>query len=234
MEKKAGQKGAVMVEASIYVPLVICVVIMLIYYGLFIMQQYMLMYEANRVAIVIAREEAYLGYDKFGMGADNQIDFEWGDGKFPSGAQVKAYYNEYSNKVSHIYREIGGVISAIGGGPEAASAGRMAGAGRESVLLAIGTVSDADIKIDRGIFGTKVIVSFTHALPTPGVLEYLGLGEQMQIRSSAYSYSVNGSSMVRNVDFAVDLVNYILDKFHVGDKVDDFVGKMNKVLDKIL
>lgn len=223
-----------MVEASIYVPLVVCVVIMLMYYGLFAMQQYLLMYEADRVAIVIAREEAYLGYDKFGMGADNQIDFDWGESQQPSAAEVKGYYEEYHSKVSHIYREIGGVAAAIGGGPEAASAERLAGAGRESVLLAVGTVSDAEINIDRGIFGTKVVVSFTHTLPTPGVLEYLGLDEQLQLRSCAYSYSVNGSSMVRNVDFAVDLVNYILDKFHVGDKVDDFVGKMNKVLDKIL
>ncbi len=224
-----------MVEASIYVPLVLCVVMMLMYYGLFIMQQYMLMYQAERVAIVIAREEAYLGYEKFGMGQENQIDFDWGDSKQPSASQIKSYYDEYNEKVSNIYREIGGIISAIGwSAPEAASEGRFANAGRESVLLAIGTVGDTDIEVDRGIFGTKVIVHLTYTLPTPGVLKYLGLEDRLQISSSAYSYSVNGSSMVRNVDFAVDLVNYILDKFNVGDTVDDFVGKMNSVLDKIL
>lgn len=234
MEKK-NQKGAIMVEAAIYVPLVLCVVMMLIYYGLFAMQQYMLMYQAERVAIVIAREEAYLGYDKFGMGNNNQIDFDWGEAQQPSKGQVKAYYEEYTSRVSNIYREIGGVVAAIGWShPDVAGEARFANAGRESIFLAIGTVSDADVQVDRGLFGTKVIVSFTHTLPTPGVLKYFGLEDSMQISSCAYSYSVNGSSMVRNVDFAVDLVNYILDKFGVGDKVDDFVGKMNSVLDKIL
>jgi len=232
--KKTDQKGAIMVEASIYVPLVLCVVMMLMYYGLFAMQQYMLMYEAERVSIVIAREEAYLGYEQFGMGQNNQIDFNWGESGMPAAEQVKAYYEEYSNKVSNIYREIGGVIAAIGGGGPAADADRFAGAGREAVLLAVGTVSDADIEVNRGLFGTKVVVSFTHTLPTPAVLKYLGLEERLQIGSCAYSYSVNGSSVVRNVDFAVDLVKYILDKFNVGDQVSDFVGKLNDVLDKIL
>jgi len=235
MEKRFNEKGAIMVEASIYVPLTLCVVMALMYYGLFAMQQYLLTYEAERVAIIVAREEAYLGYEQFGMGQDNQIDFDWGDAGQPAADQVKAYYDEYNNKISHIYREIGGVISAIGGGSaEAVSSARLIGAGREAVFLAIGTVHDAEITIDRGIFGTKVIVNIRHTIPMPGVLKYLGLEDGFQFGSAAYSYSVNGSSMVRNVDFAVDLVNYILDRFHVGNTVDDFIEKLNKVLDVIL
>lgn len=235
MNNHSREKGAIMVEASIYVPIVLCVVMMMIYYAIFAMQQYMLMYEAERVSIIVAREEAYLGYEHFEMGQNNQIDFNWGDSGQPSTEQVKAYYNEYSNKISHIYREIGGVIQAIGWStPPAASEDRLKGAGRETVFLALGTVKDADINIDRGIFGTKVVVSIEHTFPTPGVLKYLGMEDKLAIKSSAYTFSVNGTSMVRNVDFACDLVTYILDKFGVGDKVSDFVGKMNSVLDKIL
>ncbi len=235
MKNHSREKGAIMVEASIYVPIVLCVVMMMIYYAIFTMQQYMLMYEAERVSMIVGREEAYLGYEHFQMGQDNQIDFNWGESGQPSSDQVKAYYEEYTNKVSHIYREIGGVIKASGlYNPAVASEGRLRGAGRETVFLALGTVGDADIQVDRGIFGTKVVVRIAHAFPTPGVLKYLGLGDQLAVKSSAYTFSINGTSMVRNVDFACDLVTYILEKFGVGDKVSDFVGKMNSVLDKIL
>lgn len=235
MGRKSGQRGAIMVEASIYVPIVLCVVMMLMYYGLFTIQTYMMTYEAERVAIVVAREEAYLGYEHFEMGSNNLIDFKWEGENQPPAEQVKAYYDEYNSKISNIYREIGGLLSAIGvTNPAPAAAERLAGAGREAVFLAIGTMSDAEVDVSRSIFGAKVVVRLTHSLPTPGVLKYLGLGEHMQLKATAYSYSVNGSSMVRNVDFAVDLVKYILDKFGVGEKVDDFVEKLNSVLDKIL
>ena len=68
MKRKTSEKGAIMVEAAIYVPLVLCTVMALIYLALFNMQEYMMMYEAQRVASVVAREEAYIGYDRFGMG----------------------------------------------------------------------------------------------------------------------------------------------------------------------
>ena len=81
MGKKLSEKGAIMVEAAIYMPLVLCTVMALIYLALFNMQEYMMMYEVQRVASVVAREEAYIGYEGFGMGADNEIDFRWGEGE---------------------------------------------------------------------------------------------------------------------------------------------------------
>ena len=41
-------------------PLVLCTVMALLYLALFNMQEYMMMYESQRVAAVAAREEAYL------------------------------------------------------------------------------------------------------------------------------------------------------------------------------
>ena len=43
MNGKDPEKGAVMVEAAIYVPLVLCTVMALIYLALFNMQEYMMM-----------------------------------------------------------------------------------------------------------------------------------------------------------------------------------------------
>ena len=62
------ENGAIMVEATIYMPLVLCTVMALLYLALFNMQEYLLMYQAQRVAAVVSREEAYLGYEEFGIG----------------------------------------------------------------------------------------------------------------------------------------------------------------------
>ena len=41
------EKGVAMVEATIYMPIVLCVVMSLIYLALFNMQEYMMLYEAQ-------------------------------------------------------------------------------------------------------------------------------------------------------------------------------------------
>ena len=67
MKNRKNEKGAVMVEATIYMPLVLCTVMALLYLALFNMQEYMLMYQAQRAAAVVSREEAYLGYEKLSL-----------------------------------------------------------------------------------------------------------------------------------------------------------------------
>ena len=79
MKKSRAEKGAIMVEAALYLPLVLCTVMALIYLALFNMQEYMLMFQAQRAGIVIARQEAWSGYSSFGMGAGTDIDFHWGE-----------------------------------------------------------------------------------------------------------------------------------------------------------
>ena len=70
------------------------------------MQEYLLMYEAQRAAAVVSREEAYLGYEKFGMGSDNEIDFSWGEDNIPSSDTVNSYYEAYHSNLRSLYRGI--------------------------------------------------------------------------------------------------------------------------------
>ena len=58
MKRLKNENGAIMVEASIYMPIVLCTVMALLYLALFNMQEYMMLYQAERVAFVAAREEA--------------------------------------------------------------------------------------------------------------------------------------------------------------------------------
>ena len=100
------EKGVAMVEATIYMPIVLCVVMSLIYLALFNMQEYMMLYEAQRVAAVAAREDAYIGYDTFGMGSDNEIEFKNG-ADLTSAGKVNAYMEAHNESMSALYRGAG-------------------------------------------------------------------------------------------------------------------------------
>ncbi len=251
MGGKNSEKGAVMVEAAIYVPLVLCTVMALIYLALFNMQEYMMMYQAlefakvypeilmyqvQRVAAVVAREEAYIGYETFGMGADNEIDFNWGHGNYPSEAQISQYYAAHHETVGRMYREVGSFLHAVGipGANPDGYMGRFGNAAIDASLLAIGTVSRPDIDIDYGLLGTQITVEITHSIPMPGVIRYLGMPDELTMYERAYTYSTNPSSFVRNVDLAFDLTAYIFDKLGMSGRYNDFKSKTSEVLGKIL
>lgn len=236
MKDIRNENGAIMVEATIYMPLVLCTVMALLYLALFNMQEYMMMYQAQRVASVAAREEAYLGYDAFEMGSDNEIDFSWGEGNGPSTGTLASYYESYTEKITSIYREIGTVLSIAD--LSAADAGsyttRFADSVRQSTLIALGTVSAPEVEIDTSFWGTYIEVTITHSLPIPGVMEYLGYDGSTTIRTAAYSYSVNPSEFVRNVDVASDLMSYIMEKCGLSKSYEEFLNKTDEVLSLIL
>jgi hypothetical protein len=234
--KKLSEKGAIMVEAAIYMPLVLCTVMALIYLALFNMQEYMMMYEVQRVASVVAREEAYIGYEGFGMGADNEIDFRWGEGEYPSEADITAYYRAHNTSLSQMYREIGSLLHSAGvPGPDPGRyMERFGNAAIEASLLALGEISQPEIEIQYGILGTQVSVRISHSLPTPAVIRFLGVREGLTLYEAAYTYSGNPSEFVRNVDLAVDLVSYVFEKLGLADSYNSFLEKTNEVLGKIL
>lgn len=219
-----------MVEATIYMPLVICTVMALLYLALFNMQEYMLMYQVQRIAAVAAREEAYLGYEKFNMGSNNEIDFSWGEGNVPSEETVTSYYTAYHNRLQDMYREIGRGLS---GSARFDYSAEFADDVRASTLIVLGSISSPEIQVDTGLLGTDITVTISHSLPIPGVLKYLGYNGGRTIRAAAYSYSVNPSEFVRNVDLAVDLISYIMDKLGISKNYNDFLVETNKILDII-
>lgn len=236
MKKMISERGAIMVEAAIYMPLVLCTVMALIYLALFNMQEYMMMYEVQRVASVVAREEAYIGYDKFGMGAHNEIDFDWGAGNYPSEASIAEYFEAHNESASGMYREIASLLHLAGvPGPNPDRyMGRFGNAAIDASLLAIGTISRPDIEISYGLLGTTVTVTVSHSIPMPGILRYLGLWDELTMYEAAYTYSGNPAEFVRNVDLAVDMVSYLFEKLGMADRYNDFLSKAGDVLSKIL
>lgn len=225
-----------MVEAVIYIPIVLFIVIALVELALFNMQEYIMMYESQRVASVVSREIAYPGYSSFGMGQNNEIDFDWGMGNLPSDIQIHNYYESYHSSASSLYREVSGILKAanLAKTDTGSYSGRFADAVTQSSLIAIGSVSEPEINVNDNLFGSSVTVTFTHDIPMPKALEYLGFEGATAIRTAAYNYAVNPSEFARNVDLASDLVDFAFDKLGISGGFNDFKAKVNNVLDKIL
>lgn len=225
-------KGAVMVEAAIYIPIVLCMVIALIELAIFNMQEYIMMYEAQRISTVVARDVAYEGYTNLNAGQDNEIDLE----EFPSSAQIESYYKSYHSKISSLYREVSGIFAAATKGKTDTSkySSLSADAVKQASMIAIGSISTPNIKVDNGLLGTGVTVTFVHQIPVPGVIRYLGYEGTTNLRVAAYTYSVNPSEFARNVNLATDLADYVLEKMGMSGNYSKFKSTISTVLDKIL
>lgn len=93
-----------MVEAALYFPITIAVVMAVIYLGLFKMQESYFFFQVERTAAQLAKEIAYPGYEGFTDKeplSDGKVDFSWEE---PSDEQVQSYYEAYNGSLTKIYR----------------------------------------------------------------------------------------------------------------------------------
>ena len=237
MENTNKNRGAIMVEASIYFPLVIGVVMLMIYMGLFHMEESALGYVAGRIAMEAAREQAYPGYTTFDMNDGRAVDFSW-DEAMPPEDDVKSYYEAHHQNIGSLYREFGKIAGLFGigtGDKESSYQTKYADTAESFRLIAIGTLGKPDIKIDTGLFSSTVTVSIEHEFPVPGIIRYLGVQEnQYTLTSKAVKNIVNPGEFVRNVDLAVDATEYLLKKLGLDENVKTLVDKSQAVIQKIL
>ena len=79
MKKWNEETGSIMVDASIYFPIVICPVFAMIYLGMVKYQESVLTFQVEKLAVIGAREIAYPGYEVFtedGSLMSSSVDFK--------------------------------------------------------------------------------------------------------------------------------------------------------------
>lgn len=216
------ERGAIMVEAALYFPITIAVVMAVIYLGLFKMQESFFFFQVERATSQIAREIANPGYANFREEPldDTGVDFSWENG--PSDSQVQSYYDAYSGSLTKIYRL--GLDNQI---RERLKKYQEALC-RTSALFSLGTM-EAYVKVDHGFLSQSVQAEIRYVIPTPGILRYLGVKDRVTLYAGAYQPVMNTTDFVRNVDLAYDLGKFLLQKLGMGDKADAFIEKFNKV-----
>lgn len=225
------EKGAVIVEAVIYYPIVICVIVFLIYLGLFHIQSAAIDYEVRQAAVFVSKDISNPGYSSFHSSVGVGGEFQW-SGDTPSSAEVEGYYAAYDgsasdgrHRLSSLYREITHLFKDY-----ESDYGTIVGEMINNGVLFRFFV-EPDIEVKNTLLGTTVRVTAKYSLPTPGAIRYLGVGDSVTVfQSGAYAHALNPTDFVRNTDLAVDIVEFIGEKLGLDGKIDAFLGKAKKVI----
>lgn len=215
-----------MVEAAIYVPLVLCVVVSMLYLGLFYMQEAAMNCQVQRMTIYASKDAANPGYSSFPISGSNDIEFDFG-GSGPSASQVKSYYQAYHNTPGALYRGISGIFSGSNYDYDSLMT-QLANNG----LLFRFTIHPS-VEVEKSLFGTSILATVEYETPMPGVARFLGLEDTMVIRSASYSHAVNPADFIRNTDLAVDLVTFAAEKLGLSDSLSGLINKSKSVINTL-
>lgn len=216
MEK---EKGAVMVEAVIVFPIVLFTVFLLIYMGLFKLQEMSILYQVQRAAHQGAMIVESPGYKHLGDYRDKNPDF----GSTINRENIENYYKSYHMDLTVLYREIFG----YGGWTnEEEITYFLNEIGNHTLTLAGVSSFQKEVTVKRGFFSTGVNVEIIFSIPTPGVFKMFGFGDELKFKQGASAMAMNPAELVRNVDLAGDAIVIVSEKLGID-------GELNKILEGI-
>lgn len=225
-KKRREESGVIMVEASIYFPIVIFTVFAMIYFGMVKYQESILTFQVEKLSVIGGREVAYQGYEVFaedGSLQSSAVDFKSGK-DFSSG--IESYYEKHSE---HLYNEWKFDYSAESSRLEG-DLSRMLS--QRSFLTGIET--NAEVDISNYVIGKSLTVKATYGLKSPKFLEYVGVPLDLTLKTHVTQSASNPTELVRNMDLATDLIDFLLERFGVKDRVDSFLKKVEDIKNKIL
>ena len=215
------EKAAVMVEAVIVFPIVLFTVLVLIYLGLFKLQEMAMLYQVQRVAHQGAMVVATPGYETLGVYDGKAIDFE------TAPEEVDKYYQAAHKDILTLYREIAGSGSWVTESKLQAFLDKLS---VNTLLLAGGSYVDNNVHIVRGLFSTKVETEVTFQFATPEAMRFFGFPDQLQYKQAAISTAMNPTGFVRSIDLAGDACVIISEKLGINDELDKIMDGINKYI----
>lgn len=230
------ESGVIMVEAAIYFPIVIFTVFAMIYLGMVKYQDSLLTFQVEKVALLGAREVAYPGYEALETDQTKKsaaVDFENGasfsisdgSGTLDRGT-AEGYYRKHSE---HLYNEWRFNYST----EEARLKGELEEALNQKSFLT-GVETSARVEISNYVIGKSITVTATYGLKSPRFLQEVGVPLKLELATSVKQSAANPTELVRNIDLASDLIDFLLEKLGVKDKVDGFLKKAEDIKNKIL
>lgn len=211
------EKGSVMVETVIIMPMVLMAVFFLIYLGLIKLQNMAILYQVQRTAhqgSMVVASPGYAKLTEYSPYDTKQID------RIPfyvSSNAVDDYYKAYHEHLGVLYREIFGYGGWTSQGEMQTFLEKM---GEDTMILAGVSLLDEEATVHRGLLTTEVNAEVTFGFPAPGVLRYFGYEGEMRFKQGATATAVNPAGFVRNVDLACDVMGYASKKLGIDGQVD--------------
>ena len=200
----SNSEGAIVVESTLIMILVLVVIFSLLYLGIFQVQYSMMYFLCQTIAQEISDCIAFPEYDS--LDAYNEISKE----------KLKSIYS-----IINPYRYLGGI-----------DGGKYQGKNRDIVnnaeLLSVfkAGVFSANIELiyENLSYGAAVTLDYYYNLPK--FVEMIGLDSKMLVQTKAVAFSNDSAEFVRNIDLTVDLANELLEKYNLKDKFEVFYEKI--------
>lgn len=231
-QKLSKENGALIVEASIYFPIVLAIIFAILYVSLWKIEDCAVYFAAQKVANSAANAIAHQNYEKlYGndekgnailVTADTSVDFDWADSEYVPKENVDSYYASEKN----LYKRV--KINT----DDYEEAARALIEATKFVPFTLGE-EDVQVEIKTGLLRTVVIVETTIGFQTPGIMKYIGFEEELKFKSKGYQFVTEPVEFVRNTDLAFDLVDYLFERLGISDKIDEFTSKWKTIRKKL-
>jgi len=219
MKNRDGQSGTIILEAALVFPVVIITVAAIMVLGMMKFQESLVQFGAQKIATAAARNAVYPNYkDYIGESAGMNIDLD----SFPDSASVTNYYE--NNKLYGSFGKNYGTLE------DYYAQELKAFVDSYSFLAGMEVLTDVDI---AGVLSPVVSVEVEYKINLPRFLGYIGLPDSWKMETGAYAFAGNPTEFVRNIDIAVDVVTFFLDRLGLSDRVDVFMEKLDSVMKKI-
>ncbi|AYB00035.1 TadE family protein [Lachnoanaerobaculum umeaense] len=217
-------RGALMVEAALIYPLFMLTIVAMLVLGLLKLEQSLIQFGATKIASQAAREAAYPGYEKYLAAVSNGIDIDVIS--FPNTSGVDSFYKD-----RELYAGFFRSRDAIGNNFEEKL--------NELLLkytMVSGITVDSDIEI-TGIITPTVKTNVKYGIRLPDglgkVLSLVGVPSNFNVQESSYAFSSNATEFVRDIDLGADLIDFLLERFNLKERVDVYVNKLKTLRDRL-
>lgn len=216
--------GALSVEAVLIYPLFMITILAMLILGLLKLQQGIVQFGTAKIASQAAREAAYPGYEEYLAPASDGVDIDVAG--FPNTDGVDNYYKE-RKLYAGFFRSKG---NTAGGFSQKLNNFLL------KYTMVTGIAVDSDIDIE-GIITPTVKVNIKYGVKLPrglvGIMGHIGVPAEITIQDSSYAFSSNATEFVRDIDVGADLIDFLLARFGLKERVDIYVNKLKSLRDKI-
>lgn len=221
------QDGAVAIlEAAFIYPVVIMIIALLVYLGMYILQASFLNMRAQQLANIASRCLAYPGYEKLGPNLEGN-DYT----QIPDQSAIQSAVADYSLlKDAYRYWKFGtnNLQSDI----------REQLAQEYVSVVEQGSFLQTDISCEitsaNYIVTQYVIVHITGKPQYPQFLDYFGVGNVLSFDISVRAVAPDNAEFIRNSDMVIDFSEYLLEKFHLDGKFAEYMSRIKSFVNDLM
>lgn len=198
-------RGDAVVEATILFPIIIMIFAGLMLLAMYLPTRALLQHATQQAATAIAteRSDTWLRYDP------ETLEYGWVQNK---------------DELGSVY---GALFGALTGNKrdDADNAAQIVINKENNGVFKPGGETTVQYGVVNYIIYKEIVVTATHTIPLPVDLSFVGLPAEIPVTVTSTAVVQNGDEFVRNLDLAMDVTEYLAEKFNLTEMFDS-VGKV--------